>query len=371
MRLFLAFVLTFVVNLVYGTDYYSNNTHNIDSLELGSDGQATDLSLLDSTYYSGYTTDDSLYAWGDFYNFPQDSIPAYQDSIYRLRVEYLDTKSPFSFEYNESVRRMIGFYSTRRKGLIEYALVRKDLYFPLFEQMLDKYQIPIELKYLSIVESALNPKAKSRVGAQGLWQFMPSTGRMYGLHRNSRVDDRMNMYKATEAACQHFCDLYDRYHDWNLVLAAYNAGPGNVNKAIRRAGGNTTNYWEIRQYLPRETQSYVPAFIAVNYMMNYPNAHNIQPKGTSSLSYFETDTVYISKKLEFKKLASWLNMDIKTIKKLNPQYRRDYIPARMKGTNKSYVLTLPTAKVSEFIINSDKILSGLTPREWELEAVKD
>ena len=368
MRLLIVFIFIITSSIAFGVGNYRQIETDSSQTNTNDNG----LSHIDSLYYSNYTFDDSaLISFSDLvYDFPADSIPAYNDSIYRIRIELLDAKSPFSFEYNDKVRRMIAFYSTRRAGLIKHALVRKELYFPLFEEMLDKYQIPMELKYLSIVESALNPKAKSRVGAQGLWQFMPGTGRMYGLHRSSRVDDRMNIYKATEAACQHFCDLYDRYHDWNLVLAAYNAGPGNVNKAIRRAGGNTTNYWEISPYLPRETQNYVPAFIAVNYMMKYYDAHNIQEIEKESLHYYETDTVYIYKKLEFTKLAEWLNIDIKIIDNLNPQYRRDYIPARVEGTKKKYVLTLPSNKIGEFIINEDKILSGLSPKEWSLEATK-
>ena len=372
MRFLLFILLTITMINTYGDGLEKENSSKnpMDSSVVNTENAASDISSIDSLYYQYYINNDSSSLWEELYGFSSDSIPAYQDSIYRLRIEYLDAKSPFSFEYNESVQRMIGFYSARRTRLIKKALIRKELYFPLFEEMLDKYQIPMELKYLSIVESALNPKAKSRVGAQGLWQFMPGTGRMYGLHRNSRIDDRLNIYKATEAACQHFCDLYDRYHDWNLVLAAYNAGPGNVNKAIRRAGGKTTNYWEIRPYLPRETQNYVPAFIAVNYMMNYSDAHNIKAFNEKTTHYYQTDTVYISEKLEFSDLASWLNIDIATIHKLNPQYRRNYIPARVKGTKKTYVLTLPSNKISEFILNQDKILSGLTPKQWEVEAAK-
>ena len=374
MRLLFIIILFFFISSVFaeGIAKTANKAKSSpDSVSFIQHNEYTiDLQTLDSSYYSAYINNAEEVSWKDVYNFPEDSVPDYQDKIYSERIEYLNTKSPFSFQYNESVRRMIGFYSHRRKGMIQSALVRKDLYFPLFEKMLDKYHIPMELKYLAIVESALNPSAKSRVGAQGLWQFMPGTGRLYGLHRNSRVDDRMNIYKSTEAACQHFCDLYDRYNDWNLVLAAYNAGPGNVNKAIRRGGGKITDYWYIRQYLPRETQNYVPAFIAINYMMQYNDAHNIQAKTTKKTNFFELDTIYISQKLTFKNLSKWLDIDIKLIEDLNPQYRRNYIPARMEGTTKSYVLTLPNAKIGEFILNEDKILSGLTPKEWELQATK-
>ncbi len=371
MRLLQAIFFILLISNTYGNnipiDYYLTSTPDSSRI-VNYELENEPIILYDSIYNSTYVKDYDLASWSFKYNFPSDSIPEYKDSIYQQRINYLNTKSPFDFQYNESVRNSIIFFSYRRKGLIKAAMVRKEMYFPLFEKVLDKYQLPMELKYLAIVESALNAKAKSHAGAQGLWQFMPGTGRLYGLHRNSRVDDRLNIYKATEAACQHFCDLYSRYHDWNLVLAAYNAGPGNVNKAIRRAGGTTTDYWAIRQYLPKETQNYVPSFIAVNYMMKYYNAHNIQDDSEDSFHYFETDTIYVSKKVTFKNLSNWLDIDINTIKYLNPQYRRDYIPARMEGTKKSYVLTLPAINISDFIIKKDKIMSGLTPREWELEA---
>jgi membrane-bound lytic murein transglycosylase D len=321
----------------------------------------------DSIYTEGFTPDEELHPWSFEYQFKEDSIPAYLDTTYAARLNKMDIKSPFSFQYNESVRNMILFYSIRRPGLIRKALKTKELYFPLFEEMLDKYQLPMELKYLAVVESALNPKAKSRVGAMGLWQFMPGTGRLYGLHINSKIDDRMNIYKATEAACQHFADLYARYHDWNLVLAAYNAGPGNVNKAIRRSG-TSTDYWEIRRYLPRETQSYVPAFVAVNYLMQYYEAHNINLNNTSdNISYYETDTIYVNEKMTFSQIADWLEMDIKEVAALNTQYKKKYIPS---STTKKYVLTLPNNKIGEFILNKKLIISGLSRREYENQAIK-
>jgi membrane-bound lytic murein transglycosylase D len=277
----------------------------------------------------------------------------------------MDVKSPFSMQYNESVQKMISFYSTRRIKHLAYVMEVSEMYFPLFEEMLDKYSLPMELKYLSIVESALNPVAKSRAGAVGLWQFMPGTGNLYGLKINSKVDDRMDIYKSTEAACQHFCDLYARYHDWNLVLAAYNAGPGNVNKAIRRAGGSTTDYWEIRQYLPRETQSYVPAFIAVNYLMEHAQAHNIQPAELQVANYYSFDTVLVTTNVNLVETADWLGMDVETIVMLNPQYKKRVIPA---SAEKPYILTLPNEKIGEFIRNRELIISGLTRKEFDSQA---
>ena len=317
------------------------------------------ISFADSVYTASMIGDNESRPWLNYYEFEEDSVPAYLDSTYRERIERMNTRSPFSFRYNEGVRKMIYFYGNRRPKMISRALRAKELYFPLFEEMLDRYQLPLELKYLAIVESALNPKARSRVGAMGLWQFMPGTGRMYGLHSNSRIDDRMNPYKATEAACQHFVDLYQIYQDWNLVLAAYNAGPGNVNKAIRRSNG-ATDYWTIQRYLPRETRAYVPAFIAVNYFMNYPEAHNIEPSNKQQISYFETDTVYIRNEISFKEISTWLDIDLATIEKLNPQYRRNYIPA---ATTESRVLTLPINKIGLFILNQDLIL-GITQKKY-------
>jgi len=324
------------------------------------------LRICDSVYSEGFISEQELHPWAFVYEFEKDSVPTYLDTTYYTRLNNMDIKSPFSFQNNEAVRSMINFYSNRRPGLIRKAQRTKDLYFPLFEEMLDKYNLPMELKYLAIVESALNPKAKSRVGAMGLWQFMPATGRMYGMHINSKIDDRMNVYKATEAACQHFSDLYARYHDWNLVLAAYNAGSGNVNKAIRRAN-TSTNYWAIRPYLPKETQSYVPAFIAVNYLMQYSNAHNIQYEKDPSMNYYSLDTVYVNEKMYFSQIADWLEMDIKEIAKLNPQYKKKYIPS---STTKSYVLTLPNAKIGEFILNKELIISGISRKEYENQARK-
>jgi membrane-bound lytic murein transglycosylase D len=319
----------------------------------------------DSTFAQIFSADYSGFDAYSLYDFHEDSVPSYMDSTYRERIAALNVQSPFDFQYNADIRKMIWFYSERRPYSISKALSAADLYFPLFEQMLDKYNIPMELKYLAIVESALNPKAISRAGAGGLWQFMKSTGRMYGLHVNSYVDDRMNPYKATEAAAQHLSDLYAIYHDWNLVLAAYNAGPGNVNRAIRRAD-SITDYWVIRQYLPRETQNYVPAFMAVCYVMNYADHHNIQELRPYP-NYFNTDTVTIYSKATFKNLASWLDVDEALISQLNPQYKRGFIP---KSTN-GHVLCLPMDKVGYFILNEEKILSGKSRRQYELQALAD
>jgi membrane-bound lytic murein transglycosylase D len=223
-----------------------------------------------------------------------------------------------------------------------------DYYFPLVEQILDEHNLPLELKYLAIVESALNPTAVSRVGASGFWQFMLPTGKSYGLEINSLVDERRDPVKATHAACRYFEDMYDIYQDWHLVLASYNCGPGNVNKAIRRAGGKM-DFWQIYQYLPRETRSYVPLFIAASYVMNYYCDHNICPiQTTLPLS---TDTIMVNRMLHLQQVADLTQMDIEQIRALNPQYKRDIIPGNVKPS----VLKLPTAKSFAYVDKEDTI----------------
>jgi membrane-bound lytic murein transglycosylase D len=238
------------------------------------------------------------------------------------------------------------------------------IYFPLIEQQLDMYNLPLELKYLAIVESALNPEARSRVGASGLWQFMYYTGKVYGLEATSYVDDRNDPVKATNAACRHFKDLYNIYHDWLLVLAAYNSGPGNVNKAIRRSGGKMT-FWEIRPYLPRETRDYVPAFIAVNYVMNYSNEHNLYPV-MPTIFYHETDTVAVHSPLTISLLAEKLKLPLEELEFLNPTFRKGFIPATSENP---YYLRLPKKTVADFINNEPSLyaafqLKGYDPAQF-------
>jgi membrane-bound lytic murein transglycosylase D len=219
---------------------------------------------------------------------------------------------------------------------------------PIFEEALETYQIPLELKYLPVIESALNPKAVSRVGAAGLWQFMPATGRQYNLQMNSLVDERRDPIKASYAAAHLLSDLYKVFGDWNLVIAAYNCGPGNVSKAIQRSGGSK-DYWQIYPYLPRETRGYVPAFIAANYMMTYYSLHNICPM--SSRLPAQTDTVMVTKKIHLEQIAKVLNVDIEMLRALNPMYRHDIIP----GNTEPYALRLPLSDVNRYIENEDAI----------------
>ncbi|MDF9829122.1 lytic transglycosylase domain-containing protein [Parabacteroides sp. PF5-6] len=268
------------------------------------------------------------------------------DSIYRLRLESLYHIIPMT--YNKTVRDCINLYAEKRRGLVRYILGMADVYFPIIEPILDEHDMPDELKYLAVVESALNPVALSRVGACGLWQFMLPTGKIYGLEINSLVDERRDPVKATHAACRYFKDMYNIYGDWNLVLASYNCGPGNVNKAIRRAGGKT-DFWDIFPYLPRETRSYVPLFIAANYIMNYYCEHNLCPVQTNLP--MATDTIMVNKMLHFEQVTDLIDIDIELVRALNPQYKRDIIP----GNNKPSVLKLPAFDTYSFVEQEDSI----------------
>ena len=277
-------------------------------------------------------------------------IPDWHDTIYESRLKDLDALSPMDLDYNPVVRSFIDLYSKRRREQVSRMLGLANYYFPMFEQALDKYDMPLELKYLAVVESALNPTARSRAGAAGLWQFMYATGKLNGLSVNSYVDERHDPIKSTEAACKYLTTLYSIFGDWNLALAAYNSGPGNVNKAIRRSGGKT-NYWEIRPFLPRETAGYVPAFIAVNYIMNYHEDHLIFPVDLKT-SFFSTDTVVIREKVSFEQLSKLIAVSEEELQFLNPAYRYKVVP---KVNSKPYHLVLPADKLGLFIANEDSI----------------
>ncbi len=278
------------------------------------------------------------------FGFEKEFIPEYSDSVYNQRISNMNVLSPFEFVFNKNVNRFIHFYGFKYREYLPRVMAMSELYFPLFDEQLDKYALPLELKYVSIIESALNPIAKSRAGATGLWQFMFRTGKTYGLNVTSYVDDRCDPYKSTVAACEHFCDLYEIYGDWNLVLAAYNAGAGAVNRAIRRSGGET-NYWKIQDKLPRETQEYVPRFIAVAYLMIYAGEHNIYPK-VATISDYEIDSITVKYELSFQTISDSLNIPYEEIEILNPAYCKGIIPASDKQT---YVLRLPYDKILDFI----------------------
>ena len=270
----------------------------------------------------------------------------FPDSVYAERLNRLP--SVISLPYNHIVRDCIDLYAERKRDLVRYMLGMADFYFPIIEEVLDRHGLPLELKYLAVVESALNPVALSRVGASGLWQFMLPTGKCYGLEINSLIDERRDPKRATEAACSYFKDMYAIYGDWNLVMAAYNCGPGNVNKAIRRAGGKQ-DFWAIFRYLPRETRSYVPLFIAASYIMNYYCDHNLCPLQTSLP--LATDTVMVNQALHLQQVSEVLQLDLATLRALNPQYRRDIIP----GNTRPSALKLPAAATYAFVGQEDTI----------------
>ena len=272
----------------------------------------------------------------------------YHDTVYSDRLYRLPSEMELSF--NRVVRSYIEMYSVRRREQVAYMLTLGDYYFPLFEEMLDRHGLPLELKYLPVIESALNPVAVSRMGATGLWQFMLKTGQGYGLEVNSLVDERRDPYKSTEAAVRYLKDLYSIYGDWNLVIAAYNCGPGNVNKAIARSGGKQ-DYWEIYYHLPRETRGYVPAFIAANYIMNYYAEHNICPMKPNDFQAL--DTVHVNQEIHFGQISEILDIPVNELQRLNPQFKRDIVP----GNYKPYALVLPTKKMIAFIDKKDEILN--------------
>lgn len=283
-------------------------------------------------------------------NIEDDSVGlnSYPDSFYMRRLQSIH--SPINLPFNRIVRNYINVYTQKKRDRVEVMLGLTDYYFPIFEEILDRYQLPLELKFLPIIESSLNPRAVSRVGATGLWQFMFGTGRRYGLTINSYVDQRRDPVASTDAAARFLKDLYEIYGDWTLVIAAYNCGPGNVNKAIRRSGGKR-NYWELYYYLPRETRGYVPAFIAATYLYHFYRDHDIKPKQITIPSV--TDTIMVTDMLHLKQVAEVLNIPLKLLRDLNPQYKRDIIP----GKGRALPLTLPLDAVGPFIDNREAVFA--------------
>ncbi|MFT5754023.1 MAG: membrane-bound lytic murein transglycosylase D [Flavobacterium sp.] len=270
--------------------------------------------------------------------------------VLKKRLKKMDDKSPFNIEYNTSLENVIKSFLKNRKPSFERLMAISEYYFPMFEEHLAKYDVPLEIKYLAIVESALNPKAKSRVGASGLWQFMYPTGKQFNLEVNSYVDERYDPLKATEAACQYLSSLYKIFGDWSLVLASYNAGPGNVSKAIRRSGGSQ-NYWNIRKNLPRETANYVPAFLATMYIYEFKKELGIKPK-KAPLTYFETDTIKVRREMSFKQVSELFDITEDQVEFLNPIYKLNIIPF---NEDKPHFLRLPKDKIGLFVSNEEAV----------------
>lgn len=304
---------------------------------------------LDSLVHTWYIKNAFTYDNSEFDALPEEIKTYLPDSVYINRLQAIDSFLPLP--YNETVRNLIGLYTIRKRELTSVMLGLSNYYFPIFEEALERYQLPLELKYLPIIESALNPKIVSRAGASGLWQFMIGTGKLYGLEINSYIDERNDPIKSSDAAARYLRDLYNIYGDWHVVIAAYNCGPGNINKAVRRSGGKQS-YWDIYYSLPRETRGYIPVFIAATYVMNYEKEHLL--KATAPKFKTVTDTIEVHNYLNFEQLSAVLNIPVEELRRLNPQYRRDVIPAR---PDKSYLLKLPTETISAYIDNETQIFA--------------
>lgn len=298
----------------------------------------------------------------DIENMNIDEKVAYNldTEVLKKRLRKLDVQSPFVIEYNPALENVIKSFLKNRTKSFERQMALAEYYFPLFEEKLSKYNLPLEIKYLAIVESALQPKAKSKVGAGGLWQFMPATGKQYKLNISTYVDERHDPIKSTEAACHYMMNMYAIFGDWSLVLASYNCGPGNVSKAIRRSGGKT-DYWEIRKYLPRETANYLPAFLATMYIYEFKKEHGLVPK-KAEMTYFETDTVMVKQAMTFKQLSDLLDISEAQLEYLNPIYKSKYIPSI---DDEYFYLRLPKNKIGIFVSNEEKIYGYLAYLEQE------
>ena len=282
-------------------------------------------------------------------DFAEDEIPQLDTAELKRRMAVLGSASPLDLDWNPVVHSRVRFYASKRRKHLGIMLGRAPAYFPIFEQALDRHDLPLELKYLPVVESGLNPTARSHAGARGLWQFMYATAKYQGLRIDSYIDERRDPYRSSEAACVFLSKLYKTYGDWYLALAAYNAGPGNVNRAIRRSGGKR-NFWEIRFYLPRETRNYVPAFMAVVYLMEYHAEHNIYPIDIRPPHAF-VDTVTVHEVLRFDQIAQAVGVKQSDVAHLNPMYRLDVIPA----TVEHWPLVLPSSKIPAFLALQDSV----------------
>ena len=270
--------------------------------------------------------------------------------LLKARLAIMDAKSPFNIEYNQGLENIIKSFLKNRKKSFERLMAISEFYFPMFEEAMARQNVPLEIKYLAVVESALNPKAVSRVGATGLWQFMFQTGKQYGLNINTYVDDRSDPLKASDAAALYMSNMYKIFGDWDLVLASYNSGPGNVSKAIRRSGGQQ-NFWNIRKHLPKETQGYVPAFLATMYIYEYHKEHGIVPN-RAAIKHFATDTIMVKREISFKQISDLIDIPVSQLQLLNPAYKRDVIPY-IVGEN--HYLRMPNDKVAIYTSNEDKI----------------
>jgi len=295
-----------------------------------------------------YLKKQAEYADSTYIGVTDTASPEFSDSVYFERLKNIP--SAIEVQYNNIVRNFIHVYTKERREKVEVMLGLTQYYFPIFERVFDEYNLPHELKYLAIIESALNPRAISRAGATGIWQFMYGTGKMYGLTINSFIDERRDPLKATYAAAEYLKDLHNMFGSWDLAIAAYNCGPRNVSKAIYRAGGKR-NYWDIYYFLPRETRGYFPAFTAAMYFVNYHEQHNLYPKKINLP--LATDTININQKMHLKQISQVLHIPLKLLEDLNPQYRKNIVPA----INQSYTVKIPLKYTENFIALEDSIFN--------------
>lgn len=321
---------------------------NIKNLQDLAEAAELDQKWLDELYNNSLF--DTIYKSVSELTYEPVDYPELTTDTLKARLKRLNARTPFNVEYNPSLESVIKNYLKYRRTSMERLMGLSHFYFPMFEQEFDNYNIPLEMKYLSIVESALKPRARSRVGATGLWQFMFATGKEYKLDVSSYVDERSDPIKSTTAAAQYLSRLYKIFGDWDLALAAYNSGPGNVNKAIRRSGGYK-NYWNIRQNLPRETAGYVPAFLATMYIFEYAKEHGFKPE-RPAFQYVQTDTIHVKQMISLDQVSETTGVKIEELQFLNPSYKLDIIP---KVDGKTYTLRLPREAVGIFTTNEDKI----------------
>ena len=331
--------------------------------------ESTVMEMLDMVSSIGMTKDVYLdidkKAWNK-YGFKADDVPVYDDSVYMQRIQNLANETTIPLTFNSHVKSFIELYANRSRQQSSRMLGLSYVYFPMFEEYLAKYNLPLELKYLAMVESALNPTAGSKAGAKGLWQFMRGTGSEYGLKVTTLVDDRYYPEKETDAACRYLKSLYSRYDDWFLVLAAYNSGPGTVNRAIIRAGG-VKNYWAIWPYLPAETRGYVPAFIAVTYVMNYAPEHNLYPMNPGLLMH-GTDTVQVRDRVAFDQINECIGVPMVDLEFFNPQFTKRVVPG---SKEKPYALRMPTKYTLRFVQLEDSIYNYVSKSEKAREIIEE
>jgi len=335
------------------------------SSELAEPGDDYIMDMLDSLVAINFFSNTSFVddtSQLNVYGYEPGVVPEFPDSVVIGRIEDLNRETIVEMAYNQAVKNYINAYARNRREVASRVLGLAEVYFPLFEEYLDKYDMPLELKYLAVVESALNPTANSRAGAKGLWQFMYGTGKLYGLKVTSLVDDRFDPIKSTDAACRHLKDLYEIYGNWSLAMAAYNSGAGNVNKAIRRAGG-TKSYWAVWPFLPRETRGYVPAFIAVAYIMNYAAEYNLYPIAPA-IYHQQIDTVVVNDVLSFDQLSEFLGISEAELKFLNPAYKAGIIPATKDN---KYILRLPFIYSGKYVEHEQDLYDFKTKKGIEKE----